>query len=233
MDLGGIGGLGGLGGLGSFGGPGGLGGLGGLGSFGGPGGLGGLGGIGGLGGLGSKTLPLFTGNQNTTTSIKVSSLMPNTLASQLKTNIGKISDTAEQQVGNSSRTLSASLTALNGFAVYDVLVAGNGGNLHEFLLDPGNGKVVAQYGLGVIGGLGGLTSQLKTTIGKISNIAEQQVGNSSRTLSASLTALNGLPVYDVLVADNGGNLHEFLINSVNGKVVLYRTNQMDMMSNMS
>jgi hypothetical protein len=85
----------------------------------------GPGGIGSLGGLGSKTLPLFTGNQNITT-IKFPSLMANTLASQLKTNIGKISDTAEQQVGNSSRTLSASLTALNGCAVYDVLVADNG-----------------------------------------------------------------------------------------------------------
>ena len=78
-----------------------------------------------------------------------------------------------------------------------------------------------------------LASQLKTNIGKISDTAEQQVGNSSRTLSASLTALNGSAVYDVLVADNGGNLHQFLINSVNGKVVLYRTNQMDVMSNMS
>jgi uncharacterized membrane protein YkoI len=85
------------------------------------------------------------GNQNITTSIKLPSLTANTLASQLKTTIGKISDNAEQQVGNSSRTVSAYLTALNGFAVYDILVADNGGNLHEFLMDPGNGKVVAQY----------------------------------------------------------------------------------------
>jgi uncharacterized membrane protein YkoI len=188
--------------------------------------IGGLGGPGGLGELGPGILPLYAaGNQNITTSIKLPSLTANTLASQLKTTIGKISDNAEQQVGNSSRTVSAYLTALNGFAVYDILVADNGGNLHEFLMDPGNGKVVAQYGLGP-GGLGGLSSQLKTTIGKISNIAEQQIGNSSRTVSAYLTALNGYPVYDILVADNGGNLHEFLIDPVNEKVLVYHTTQM-------
>jgi hypothetical protein len=68
--------------------------------------------------------------------------MPNTLASQLKSNIGEVSNAAEQQVGNSSRTVSAFLTALNGFAVYDVLVVDNGGNLHAFLIDPANGKVL-------------------------------------------------------------------------------------------
>jgi hypothetical protein len=158
--------------------------------------------------------------------------MANTLASQLNTNIGQISNTAEQQVGgNNSRTVSAYLTALNGFAVYDVLVVDNGGNLHEFLIDPGNAKVVAKYGLG-FGGLGGLASQLNTNIGQISNTVEQQVGNNSRTVSAYLTALNGFAVYDALLVDNGGNLHEFLINPVNGKIALYLTTQA-LMSNMS
>jgi len=117
----------------------GVGGLGGIG--GGLGSLGGLGGPGGLGGLGSRTLPLFAGNQNITTSIKFPSLMANTLASQLNTNIGQISNTVEQQVGNNSRTVSAYLTALNGFAVYDALLVDNGGNLHEFLINPVNGKI--------------------------------------------------------------------------------------------
>ena len=89
------------------------------------------------------------------------------LASQLKTSIGKASDIAEQQVGNSSRTVSAYLTALNGFAVYDASVIDKGGNLHGFLIDPANGKVVAQYGLGS-GVLGQMTPiQMKPEVNAI------------------------------------------------------------------
>jgi hypothetical protein len=68
--------------------------------------------------------------------------MANTLVSQLKSNIGEVSNAAEQQVGNSSRTVSAFLTPFNGFAVYDVLVVDNGGNLHGFLIDPANRKIL-------------------------------------------------------------------------------------------
>ena len=125
------------GGVGSLGGVGGLGGFGGLGGLG-PGILGfGIGGVGGLGGFG------VIGPQNITSSVKLPSLMANTLASQLKSSIGEVSNTVEQQVGNNSRTVSAYLTGINGFAVYDISVLDNNGNLHEYLIDPANGKVIA------------------------------------------------------------------------------------------
>ena len=131
---GGLGGLGGVGGLGSLGGFGGVG----------PGGLGGLGpGILGFGGVGSLGGFGGVGPQNFTSSIKLPSLMINTLASQLKSSIGKVSNTVEDQVGNNSRTVSAYLRGINGFGVYDISVLDNNGNLHEFLIDPANGKVIA------------------------------------------------------------------------------------------
>ena len=241
--LGGLGGVGGLGSLGGFGGvgPGGLGGLGpGILGFGGVGSLGpgilGFGGVGSLGGFGG------VGPQNFTSSIKLPSLMINTLASQLKSSIGKVSNTVEDQVGNNSRTVSAYLRGINGFGVYDISVLDNNGNLHEFLIDPANGKVISQFRLGPtvlggpgilggIGGLGGLDSQLKSSIGKVSNAVEQQVGNNSRTVSAYLTSINGLAVYRISVLDNNGNSHEYLIDPANGKVIAYNIIQLAPLSN--
>jgi uncharacterized membrane protein YkoI len=230
----GLGSPGGFGGIG----PGGVGGLGGLGGFGGlgsPGGFGGIGpgGVGGLGGLGGFGL------QNITSSIKLPSLVANTLASQLKSTIGKASDTVEQQVGNNSRAVSAFLRGINGFAVYDISVLDNNGNLREYLIDPGNGKVISQFrlgpaglgGAGIFGGIGGLASQLKSTIGKVSDTVEQQVGNNSRTVSAFLRGINGLPVYHISVLDNNGNSHEYLIDPADGKVIAYNIIQLAPESN--
>ena len=168
--------------------------------------------------------------------------MANTLASQLKSSIGKVSNTVEQQVGNNSTTLSAYLRGINGFGVYDISVLDNNGNLHEYLIDPANGKVISQFRLGPaglggpgilggIGGFGGLASQLKSSIGKVSNTVEQQVGNNSTTLSAYLRGINGFGVYDISVLDNNGNLHEYLIDPANGKVIAYNIIQLDPMSN--
>jgi uncharacterized membrane protein YkoI len=93
----------------------------------------GPGGVGGFGGIGPQNI----------TSVKLPSLMANTLASQLKSSIGKVSNTVEQQVGNNSRTVSAYLTSINGLAVYHISVLDNNGNSHEYLIDPANGKVIA------------------------------------------------------------------------------------------
>ena len=235
---GGVGGLGGLGGFGGLGSPGGFGGIGpgGVGGLGGLGGFGGLGGLGGTGGLGGFGL------QNITSSIKLPSLVANTLASQLKSTISEVSDTVEQQVGNNSRTVSAYLTGINGFAVYDISVLDNNGNLREYLINPADGKIISQFrlgptglggagGLGSLGGIGGLASQLKSTISEVSDTVEQQVGNNSRTVSAYLTGINGFAVYHISVLDNNGNSHEYLIDPADGKVIAYKIIQLAPESN--
>ncbi len=105
-----------------------------------------------------------------------------------------------------------------------------------------NGKVISQCrlgptglggagGLGSLGGIGGLASQLKSTIGEVSDTVEQQVGNNSRTVSAFLSGINGLPVYYISVLDNNGNSHEYLIDPADGKVIAYNIIQLSPESN--
>ena len=83
-------------------------------------------------------------NSNWTGSIQVNPTIRQAIGSQVHTNLSNAVTIAEKAVGANSHASSARLTVQRGFLVYSVLVRDPTNNsLHRVIVDPGNGKVLA------------------------------------------------------------------------------------------
>jgi uncharacterized membrane protein YkoI len=83
-------------------------------------------------------------NSNWTGSIQVNPTIRQAIGSQVHSNLSNAVTIAEKAVGANSHASSARLTVQRGFLVYSVLVRDPTNNsLHRVIVDPGNGKVLA------------------------------------------------------------------------------------------
>jgi hypothetical protein len=84
----------------------------------------------------------MTSSQNITGSIKLMPTMFNFVASQIKVNLSDAVASAQNQLGEKSRIVSANLGIENGYLTYTVCAIDTDMNIHRLIIDPGNGKVL-------------------------------------------------------------------------------------------
>ena len=80
---------------------------------------------------------------NITGTIKLSTVMGNALASQIKLSLSQSAVTAEKTAGNNSHAVAANLGVENGYLVYTVWLVDGSYNFHKVIVDAGNGKVLS------------------------------------------------------------------------------------------
>jgi hypothetical protein len=80
---------------------------------------------------------------NITGTIKLSTVMGNALASQIKLSLSQSAVTAEKTAGNNSHAVAAHLGVENGYLVYTVWLVDGSYNFHKVIVDAGNGKVLS------------------------------------------------------------------------------------------
>jgi len=101
------------------------------------------GGGGASGGGASGGMMGMMGNQsNITGSVKLSTVMGNALASQIKVSLSQAATTAENTVGNNSHAAAAHFGIVNGYLTYTVWVIDGSYTFHRVIVDAGNGKVL-------------------------------------------------------------------------------------------
>ena len=92
---------------------------------------------------GSWMNPMFLQGQNITGSIKLAPTMINSITSQIKVSLIDAASTAQTQVGNNSHVVAAHLDIVNGYLTYTVIATDPDANIHKFVIDAGNGKVLS------------------------------------------------------------------------------------------
>jgi hypothetical protein len=92
---------------------------------------------------GSFMNPMFLQGQNITGSIKLAPTMINSITSQIKVSLIDAASTAQTQVGNNSHVVAAHLDIVNGYLTYTVIATDPDANIHKFVIDAGNGKVLS------------------------------------------------------------------------------------------
>ena len=80
---------------------------------------------------------------NITGSIKMSTVIGNALASQIKVGLNQSAMTAEKTVGNNSHAVAAHIGVQNGYLVYTVWVIDPNMKFNRVIVDAGNGKVLS------------------------------------------------------------------------------------------
>ena len=75
-------------------------------------------------------------------SIKLMPTMYNYMASQIKVNLSDAVASAQKQLGEKSRIVSANLGIENGYLTYTVCAIDPDMNIHRLIIDPGDGKVL-------------------------------------------------------------------------------------------
>jgi len=93
--------------------------------------------------MGMMDMMGMMGNQsNITGSVKLSTVMGNALASQIKVSLSQAATTAENTVGNNSHAAAAHFGIVNGYLTYTVWVIDGSYTFHRVIVDAGNGKVL-------------------------------------------------------------------------------------------
>ncbi len=92
---------------------------------------------------GSWMNPMFMQGQNITGSIKLAPTMINSITSQIKVSLSDAVSTVQNQVGNNSNVVAAHLDVVNGYLTYTVIASDPDANIHKFVIDAGNGKVLS------------------------------------------------------------------------------------------
>ena len=93
----------------------------------------------------NKTVTTMTSSsQNITSSVKIIPTLISALVSQVKVSLVQATMAAEKAVGNSSHAIVALLKTESGYLVYTVWVLDGSDDIHQVIVDPGNGQVLAQ-----------------------------------------------------------------------------------------
>jgi len=92
---------------------------------------------------GSSMNPIFMQGQNITGSINLAPTMINSITSQIKVSLSDAVSTVQKQVGNNSKVVAAHLDVVNGYLSYTVIASDPDANIHKFVIDAGNGKVLS------------------------------------------------------------------------------------------
>jgi hypothetical protein len=90
----------------------------------------------------SSINPMFNQTQNITGSIKLAPTLFNAISPTINVSLSDAVKTAEAQLGNNSRIVSANLGHENGYLTYTVCAIDQDMNIHRVIVDPGNGKVL-------------------------------------------------------------------------------------------
>ena len=98
--------------------------------------------IGGGGGASGGMMGMMGNQSNITGSVKLSTVMGNALASQIKVSLSQAATTAENTVGNNSHAAAAHFGIVNGYLTYTVWVIDGSYTFHRVIVDAGNGKVL-------------------------------------------------------------------------------------------
>ena len=96
----------------------------------------------GGGGAGGGMMGMMGNQSNITGSVKLSTVMGNALASQIKVSLSQAATTAENTVGNNSHAAVAHFGIVNGYLTYTVWVIDGSYTFHRVIVDAGNGKVL-------------------------------------------------------------------------------------------
>jgi peptidase YpeB-like protein len=81
--------------------------------------------------------------QNITGSINLAPTMINSITSQINVSLSDAASIAQKQVGNNSHVVAAHLDIVNGYLTYTVIATDPDANIHKFVIDAGNGKVLS------------------------------------------------------------------------------------------
>jgi hypothetical protein len=87
--------------------------------------------------------PMFMQDQNITGSIKLAPTLINSIASQIKISLSDAAAIVQNQAGNNSNVVAAHLDVANGYLTYTVVAVDPDANIHKFVVDAGNGKVLS------------------------------------------------------------------------------------------
>jgi hypothetical protein len=87
--------------------------------------------------------PMFMQDQNITGSIKLAPTLINSIASQIKVSLSDAAAIVQNQAGNKSNVVVAHLDVANGYLTYTVIAVDHDANIHKFVIDAGNGKVLS------------------------------------------------------------------------------------------
>jgi hypothetical protein len=90
---------------------------------------------------------MFAQDQNITGSINLMPTIFNSISSQIKVNLSDAVLTAQTQVGNDSRVVSAHLDVVNGYVTYTVCAIDPDMTIHRIVIDAGNGNVLSSSNL--------------------------------------------------------------------------------------
>src|SRR6188472_3598440 len=96
----------------------------------------------GGGGASGGMMGMMGNQSNITGSVKLSTVMGNALASQIKVSLSQAATTAENTVGNNSHAAAAHFGIVNGYLTYTVWVIDGSYTFHRVIVDAGNGKVL-------------------------------------------------------------------------------------------
>jgi len=98
----------------------------------------------GISGLNTTGIPVGDISQNTTKSVNIIPTIVKAVLSQVNVSLVDAAMSAEKQVGNSSQTVAAILTAPNGYLVYEVYtISDPDANMEKVIVHPGTGQVLA------------------------------------------------------------------------------------------
>jgi hypothetical protein len=67
----------------------------------------------------------------------------NSIASQIKVSLSDAAAIVQNQAGNKSNVVAAHLDVANGYLTYTVIAVDHDANIHKFVIDAGNGKVLS------------------------------------------------------------------------------------------
>ena len=87
--------------------------------------------------------PMFMQSHNITGSIKLAPALINSIASQIKVSLSDAASIVQNQAGNNSNVVAAHLDVANGYLTYTVIAVDPDANIHKFVIDAGNGKVLS------------------------------------------------------------------------------------------
>ena len=90
---------------------------------------------------------MFAQDQNITGSINFMQTIFNSISSQIMVNLSDAILTAQTEVGNDSRVVSAHLDVINGYVTYTVCAIDPGMTIHRIVIDAGNGNVLSSSNL--------------------------------------------------------------------------------------
>lgn len=91
---------------------------------------------------GTSINPMFNQSQNITGSIKLANVLFNAISPAINVSLNDAVKSAESQVGNNSRIMTANLGHENGYLTYTVCAIDQDLNIHRVIIGAVNGKVL-------------------------------------------------------------------------------------------